>query len=107
MTLRDQILSAADRPTRAVEVPEWGCTVHVRTMSAADRERIETGGDKDRWRERLLAACLTDDQGAPIFTPADAAALSEKSGPVIVRLARVAIDLNAIGEDQVEQAKNA
>ena len=38
--LRDKILAANDVESELVEVPEWGVSVEVRSMSLAMRERI-------------------------------------------------------------------
>jgi hypothetical protein len=95
-----------------VNVPEWGVKVTIRTMSGAERERLElanrTAGDDDQWRGRLLVATVSDEaNAAPVFTMADAAALSAKSSAVLGRLATVATELNRIGDAEiVNAAKN-
>ena len=37
MLTKEQILSSQDRPTKEVEVSEWGGSVLVASMSGADR----------------------------------------------------------------------
>lgn len=114
MSIRDQILDSADRPIETVEVPEWGCTVQIHTMSV--RQRIawyktsfdERGDakDVDYFRGNLLVACLCDADGNRIFEPTDAVTLEEKkSAEIISRLYKIACRLNGIGKEETEQAE--
>ena len=41
--LRDLILAASDRQKEKAEVPEWGITVFITTMSGTERDAFETG----------------------------------------------------------------
>ena len=114
MSLRDQILSAPDRKRVPVEVPEWGCTVHVQSMTGREREHYErlaiearktTRGDV---RARLLVFCATDEDGKLLFDAGHVEALSQKSAVALDRLVDVAAKLNGIGDQAVEdKAKNS
>jgi hypothetical protein len=113
MSLRDQILSASDAPTTAVQVTEWATTIHLRTMSGTDRESWEVSAFKDgkadmtHFRAKLLARCIVDDKGARVFTDDDIPALSAKSGPVLVRLYDTAAKMNGLTKaDVAELTKN-
>lgn len=81
MLTRDQILSiTVGRPTEEVDAPELGGSVHVRTMTAGERdtfdqENSENGLYKD-FRARLVILTASDPAGAPLFTDRDIAALS-------------------------------
>ncbi|MBE7197882.1 MAG: hypothetical protein INR70_08775, partial [Parafilimonas terrae] len=109
MNLRDAILSAPDIQTslEPVDVPEWGVTVYVGVMSGTDRDRFESVQVSDRKfddvRARLVAACLRDAEGRPVFTAADVPALGAKSGRVLDRLFSAAMRVNAIGPREIEE----
>lgn len=109
-TLRERILAADDRPVEPVPVPEWDCTVYLRTLSAGERERWEEqaregGGARTRHEIRaslvVLAAC--DEDGKPIFTPADVPALCGKSARAVMRLFDRALKLNDFSGEDVER----
>lgn len=40
MNLRDKIKAASDRPTKPIPVPEWDCSVNIRTWSGVERARF-------------------------------------------------------------------
>lgn len=109
---RADILAANDTKTEAVECPEWGGTVYVRTITGAERDRWEVVNEKFRdspgtanIRGSLLALALCDEHGKPLFTPADAGAIGAKSAAVVDRLYDVAARLSGIGKQAVEDAK--
>ena len=70
MSLRDRIIAADDIGKRLVEVPEWGVTVEVRTISAGQRSQMlksaQDGGggvDVDKLYPMLLiATCFDPDE---------------------------------------------
>lgn len=114
---RDQILTAKDLPFKDVSVPEWGGDVRVSTMTAADRDAFEssiyetTAGKivlkNDNYRAKLLARCLTDDQGVRLFTEKDIEALGKKSARALQRLFNAAQTLNGLSlEEQEKIEKN-
>ena len=41
MNLRESIIAANDLKRESVEVPEWGVTVYVRTMTGEERDQYE------------------------------------------------------------------
>ena len=110
--LRDQILEANDSVREAVEVPEWGLTVWVTNISAADRVKWEssipsTNGKANLvgLKERFLVSCLVDEEGNRIFNDSDADALGAKSSIAVDRLWQVADRLNAVSDKQIESAE--
>lgn len=93
MTLtKDAILGAKDLPTLTVAVPEWGGDVIIRTLSGAERDAFEASmvaaGERRlvNIRARLVAACLVDDAGQPLFSERDVESLGRKSGAALDRL---------------------
>lgn len=115
MTLltRDAILGASDIKSEDVHVPEWGGTVRVKGLTAAQRDRFEaesvTGAGKRRdvnlvnIRARLVALSIVGDDGQPLFNPGDVKALGDKSAGALDRVFSVASRLSGIGEDDIEE----
>lgn len=112
---RDDILGAQDLQRESVEVPEWGGSVLVSTLSGVDRDawdqslvQVEGGKAKanmDNIRARLVALCLVDETGARLFKSGDVAALGRKSGAALSRVFAVAQRLNGLAPESVETAK--
>lgn len=115
MTLltRDAILGASDIKTEDVHVPEWGGTVRVKGLTAAQRDRFEadsvTGNGKRRdvnlinIRARLVALSIVGEDGAQLFNPGDVKALGDKSAGALDRVFSVASRLSGIGEEDIEE----
>lgn len=110
---KDEILAADDLPTEDVEVPEWGGTVRVRTLTGAERDRFEEsitqvkgGSVKTNYanlRARLVALCAVDEQGRRLFSDADAAALGRKSAAALDRVFIAARRLNGMSDADIEE----
>ena len=110
--LRDAILASDDRPIAPVDCPEWGTTVHVRTMSAGERDewgRLWDAADKPQDETAALAKTIPkdmashlvlltacDENGVRVFEPEDLDALTEKNGTVIERIARQSMAHNGL-----------
>ena len=88
MTLREAIFSADDIAKEIVEVPEWGVSVEVRAMTAAERAKLGEGamvGDKTNvglmYALTVIASIYDPETGLPVFTDNDREAiLSKKRG---------------------------
>jgi hypothetical protein len=115
---RDAILGASDIKSEDVHVPEWGGTVRVKGLTAAERDVFETASVSGSGRNvsvnfvniraRLVAMAIVDDSGARIFNQGDVKALGEKSASALDRVFDVARRLSGIGEQDVEElAKNS
>lgn len=110
---RDWILQAEDLHREEVQVPEWGGSVMIGTMTGAQRDAWEqslaAGGagkvNITNVRARLVSYCAVDEHGKRLFTDADAEALGGKSAPALERCARVAMRLNALTETALEEAR--
>lgn len=108
------ILAATDLVTEDVDVPEWGGTVRVRTMTGTQRDAFgaaiaadqKANGDKpSSFSAALVAACLIGEDGEPLFSGDDITALAGKSAAALERVAKVAGRLNGIGAAAVETAE--
>lgn len=115
MTLsKQQILDADDTKTEEVEVPEWGGSVTIQTMTGYARDAFEssiTGKsgavNTTNIRAKLAAACLVDEAGELMFTEKDVAKLGKKSAAALERVFAAAQKLNRISDGDVEElAKN-
>lgn len=109
---KKQILEAKDRSHKDVDVSEWGGTVRIGVMSAEQRDKYEMEFLKYRngelpgsIRASLVAACAIDEEGAPLFTPADVVELSKKSGSAIGKLFDAATELNVLNKVSSEELK--
>lgn len=110
---RSAILAAQDLPITPLDVPEWGGTVHVRTMTGAERDAFELSVTKSKQKDgtfdirglkaRLVALTLCDDEGSRLFGDDALDALNGKSAKVIDRLFEEAQRLNGLGKEAVEE----
>jgi hypothetical protein len=111
---RATILAVDDLPRQVVEVPEWGGSVTVRSMTGAERDELEgimaaqlaslAPGDRLRnFRALTVAFCAVDDNGYRLFTQADVEALGGKNAAALVRVFTVAQALSALNDTDVEE----
>jgi hypothetical protein len=115
MITKQQILAATNLPIEPVDVPEWGGTVHVRTMSGTERDAFEqtmialkAGGGKgatdlSNIRARLAVRTLCDADGTRLFIDDDAEALGQTSGRALDRVFGVAQRLNGMTAEDVKE----
>jgi len=111
---REAILAAQDLAREEVDVPEWGGTVLIGSMTGAQRDAWEQtllpkskgeSVDIANIRARLVAICAVDEAGARLFTDSDTVALGAKSASALERCAKVAQKLNGLSGDDVEAAR--
>ena len=111
---KKQILSAEDKRTEEINIPEWGGSVIISTISGTARDAFEQslvdgkGNYKPKnVRAKLLIASCVNEKGAPLFTKEDIVALGNKSGAALDRLFAAVQKLNAVTDEDVEElAKN-
>lgn len=108
---RDQILEAPDAKREEVQVPEWGGTVLIASMTGTARDAweqslVDKGGKvrMENVRARLVAYTAVDEHGNRIFTDADIEALGRKSAAALERCVKVAQKLNRLTEADMEDA---
>ena len=109
---RDAILSANDLKTQDVDVPEWGVSVRVSTLTGTARDALSKAMvgadgqiDSSQYRERMVAACVVGEDGKPLFSADDVGILGTKSAIALQRVFTVAESLNAISAQAVETAE--
>lgn len=110
---RDDILNFEDITTEVVEVPEWGGSVRLKVLSAAERDAFEastvtTKGGKQKpnlanLRARLVARCIVDEDGKRVFESGDVARLGNKSSRALDRLFTKCQELNGFSDKDVEE----
>ena len=94
-----------------MDVPEWGGTVRVATMTASERDRWESetyGGEKpntEDYRARFVALCLVDEAGNRLFSNKEVSDLGKKSAAALHRVFKAAQELNALSDAEVEGAE--
>lgn len=105
---KDAILSAADSKVQAVDVPEWGGTVYIRTFNAIERDKLSaqlTGaGGKDLMHALIARFGICDEKGVPLFVDADVLKLGAKSAIALTRVVDRIVALNKMRPEDVEQA---
>jgi hypothetical protein len=111
---REDILGAQDLKTEDVEVPEWGGTVRVRSLTGAERDAYEAGivqlrGDGSRTftlqnaRARLVSLAVCNENGERLFSDKDIAELGKKSAAALERVFDKARHLSGLSDDDVEE----
>jgi hypothetical protein len=115
---RDAILAAKSLRTEEVHVPEWrdpgtgADTVLVRELSGRERDEWEASlavmrgktmvPDVANIRAKLAARTIVGDDGEPVFTQQDVAALGELSAAALDRVFDVASRLSGLNPEDVE-----
>ena len=115
MLNREAILKADDLPREELDVPEWGGTVFVRTLTGTERDAFEASMikgerqvDLTNTRAKLCVRCITDAEGKRLFNDSDIAQLGQKSSRALDRVFEVAQRLNGLSAKDVEDiAKNS
>lgn len=106
---REQILQAEDIEKVTVQVPEWGGSVIVSSMTGTQRDEFEaaimaSSGQKN-YRALILSFSIIDDEGNLVFSKEDVQALGNKSVAALERCVRVAQRLNALTQEDLNQVK--
>lgn len=111
---RDAILGADDLEARDVDVPEWGGTVRVTSLSGKDRDAFEASMTQIRGgktspnlanvRAKLVARVVVDGDGERVFSDKDVIALGEKNAAPLDRIFDVARELSGMVDDSEDEA---
>lgn len=116
MTLnKEQILEASDLKSVSIEVPEWGGSVLVRTMTGADRDAFEASmvivnpdgtriPDMRNLRAKLVALTMVDEANNRLFDVSDIPRLAMKSSAALERVFEAAQRINGLGLKAEEEA---
>jgi hypothetical protein len=115
---REAFLRPAKVNVVEVPVPELGGSVYVKGMTAKDRSRFETqfqlssGKSNTRKlkeiRERLVVACLCDEEGVLLLQDSDVDAVGAQPAAVVERIVDAAQKVCGMSNNDVEGlAKNS
>jgi hypothetical protein len=113
MTLtREAILKAEDLKGELVEVPEWGGSVFIRCMTGTERDLFEAEAysvkgknveiNRENFRARLLVRVIVDDKNERLFSDKEIGTLGAKSAKALDRLFTVAMRVNGLSREDVE-----
>lgn len=107
-----EIIAVNDRKIIPVEVPEWGGTVHLRSLSLGelsglDREFSDSktgmiNPHKGPYVEKFLALSICDAGGVPLFSVDQLGELSKKSYKVLAFLSEKATELSRTRQVDLE-----
>ena len=111
---RDLILNHDDIKYEVVDVPEWGGSVMIKTMTGTERDAFEAslvelkqGGRNikiDNIRAKLVAKTVVDpDTKQLLFSVADIETLGRKSAAALDRTFSVSQRLSKITESDIEE----
>ena len=113
MLTRDAILKTIHCVAAEVDVPELGGSVGIQRLSFADTVRLtaqpENDGDHETINHqvfliRLLIACVCDKKGKRLFKESDFQALQHLPATAMQKMADVALQVNGLAEDAVDDA---
>ena len=106
---KDDIFKADDLPTKSMDIPEWGGTLTVRTLTGAERDQFESAFvNQDKidirgLKTRLIQLTVLNGDGNPMFTKADLLQLNGKSASVIDRIFQVSQRLSGLTKEDTEE----
>jgi len=110
---KEQIRQAADIQTQDIEVPEWGGTVRLKSLTGAERDRFEAGVVQGQGRNttvnmknlraKLVAQSAIAEDGSALFTEEDVQWLGEKSAKALNRLFSAAQTLSGLTDGDVKE----
>jgi hypothetical protein len=113
---RDDILGADDIAYTDVDVSEWGGMVRIKPLTAMQRTRIQ-GDMAEIYQSKkgfnrlgkihlqMIAWCVVDEDGKPIFTPGDVDKLGNKSAAPIQRIRDKIMSISGMDDDATEEAE--
>ncbi|MEM8873670.1 MAG: hypothetical protein AAGD32_05360 [Planctomycetota bacterium] len=110
MSLKDTILQTRPRKAQKLHVPEWDVDVYVHAMTSAEKEAWEDSitDRKGRVRKKNLRAdlaveVLRDADGNRIFDRDDVELLAEQPASALSRVYDLAMKLNGVTADDVDE----
>lgn len=109
---RADILSVDDAEVREIDIPEWGGTVRIKSITGTARDAFEAslregkGKNADvnlrNLRARLISLCVVDEDGKRMFSKEDVGRLGAKNAKPLDRLFDACTELIGMSEQDVE-----
>lgn len=111
--LREKILASQDIQQETIEVPEWGCSLLVKSMTGKERSflfttAIDSKGKLDFEKAYpiiLIASVFDPETGEKVFGAADMDVLNSKNAAAMERVAKVAMRLSGLDSESVAKAE--
>lgn len=113
MLSKDDILKAKDLTVKEVEVPEWGGSVYIKSLTGTERDLYESSitqikGKEAKldWRNaraKLLVFTICDQDGNRLFNESEIGELGKKSASALQRLFDVATEMNGLSSTSEEE----
>lgn len=107
---KEQILAADDLTTEILQVPEWGGSIIVRTITGTERDYLEAsisnddgGKNMENLRAKLVVMSVVDEKGNKLFTMKDLGAIGAKSARVLSKVFTVAMRLSGFSKKDVDE----
>jgi len=106
---REQILGAQDRKVIELDVPEWGGTIRLRSMSGlAAEEYIKAVQDAKTDFEPLLllisSSVIGDDNELMFPAPEDVKGLASKNLSALKHVSEACMEVNGFNQEEVAEA---
>lgn len=96
MLTRDQIMAAPLPALAALDVPEWGGAVSLRTLSLHEALAFSAEQDPARRAVMIIRLCVCSPDGVALFAEADDAWLATRPAAEIQRVALAAMEHNGL-----------
>ena len=106
---KDDIFKVDDLPTKDIDIPEWGGTLTIRTLTGAERDQFESAFvnqdqiDIRGLKARLIQLTVQNGDGQPMFTKADLQKINSKSASVIDRIFQESQRLSGLTKEDVDE----
>lgn len=112
MSLREQILNADDIESKLIEIPVWGVTIEVRSMSGRARaQMLESAArpngtvDLERLYPDMVILCSYDPAtGERIFTEEDREGVLSKNAAAVELVAISAMQVSGMTQEAQKEA---
>jgi hypothetical protein len=95
---KEQILGVEDRVLREIQVPEWGGSVWIRSLTVEEQIAFGEESSASEGTEHMTTVSLSfwvvNDKGDRMFSIEEAKALMKKNGAAVQRLFQAGLEIN-------------
>jgi hypothetical protein len=113
-TVESILAAPSDLVEEVIAVPEWGCSVKIRSLTAAEQAKVvqssadrKAGGLRETFAEALAKTQFLYGVIAPQFSAPEVNQLQHKSGPGFARVIRALDRISGINRKEMEEAAEA
>lgn len=109
MLTKEQILNANDSKIEAIDIPEWGGQVFIRTISGTERDNFEQSiikgkeTDLTNLRAKFCVLVICDENGNRIFNDNHVSVLGKKSAAALDRIFDAGRKMNGMTDSDVKE----